>query len=271
MKRTFPTLVLRGLLLSIVLLAARAHAATFDHSAWDTLLKNHVVAITEGRATQVDYAGFARDRSKLKGYLNSLGAVQRSTFDAWPKPDRLAFLINAYNAWTVEYILTKYPDLKSIKDLGSLFQSPWKKKFIPLLGETVALDDIEHGMIRADGAYSEPRIHFAVNCASIGCPALRTEAFTGEKLTQQLDASARDFLGDRSRNRVTNGKLELSSIFKWYREDFERGWGGYKSLFQFLGDYAPALGLNAADKQKVDAKSIPLSFLDYDWKLNVKK
>jgi hypothetical protein len=267
MKYTF----LAGLLLSCVLLTARADAAAFDHSAWDALLKSHVVAISDGHATQVDYAGFARDRAKLKAYLNSLSAVSRSTFDAWPKPDRLAFLINAYNAWTVEYILTKYPDLKSIKDLGSLLQSPWKKKFIPLLGQTVALDDIEHGMIRAEGAYTEPRIHFAVNCASIGCPALRTEAFTGEKLTQQLDDSARNFLADRSRNRVTNGKLELSSIFKWYREDFERGWGGYKSLFQFLGDYASALNLSAADKQKLDARSMSVSFLDYDWKLNVKK
>jgi hypothetical protein len=271
MNHAFPISILRGLLLSMALLAAQAFAAGFDHSAWDALLKAHVVEISSGQSTQVNYAGFARDRAKLKAYLSSLGGVQRTSFDAWPKPDRLAFLINAYNAWTVEYILTKYPDLKSIKDLGSFLQSPWKKKFIPLLGQTVALDDIEHGMIRAENAYTEPRIHFAVNCASVGCPALRTEAFTGEKLTQQLDDSARKFLADRSRNRLSNGKLELSSIFKWYREDFERGWGGYKSLFQFLGDYAPSLGLSAADKQKLDAKSLPLSFLDYDWKLNVKK
>lgn len=267
MKRTF----LASLLLGVAMLASQAHAAAFDHSAWDALLKTNVVSITDGHSTQVDYAGFARDRAKLKGYLSSVGAVSRSTFDAWPKPDRLAFLINAYNAWTVEYILTKYPDIKSIKDLGSLLQSPWKKKFIPLFGQTVALDDIEHGMIRVADVYAEPRIHFAVNCAAVGCPALRTEAFTGEKLTQQLDDSARDFLADRSRNRLANGKLELSSIFKWYREDFERGWGGYKSLFQFLGDYSSALNLSAADKDKLQGKSLPLSFLDYDWKLNSKK
>jgi hypothetical protein len=267
MKRTF----LAGLLLSVALFAAHAHAAAFDHGTWDALLKQHVVPISNGSATQVDYAGFARDRAKLKTYLGNLGAVSRSTFDAWPKPEQLAFLINAYNAWTVEYILTKYPDLKSIKDLGSIIQSPWKKKFIPLLGQTMSLDDIEHGTIRAADVYAEPRIHFAVNCASIGCPALRAEAFTGERLQQQLDDSARSFLADRSRNRLANGKLELSSIFKWYREDFERGWGGYKSLFQFLGDYSAALGLNAADKQKLQAKSMPVSFLDYDWRLNSKK
>jgi len=266
MKCTF----LASLLLSLALVT-HAQAATFDHSSWDALLKQHVVTISDGHATQADYAGFARDRAKLKAYLGSLGAVPRSTFDAWPKPERLAFLINAYNAWTVEYILTKYPDLKSIKDLGSLLQSPWKKKFIPLLGQTMALDDIEHGTIRAADVYAEPRIHFAVNCASIGCPALRAEAFTAERLSEQLDDSARDFIGDRSRNRFANGKLELSSIFKWYREDFERGWAGYKSLFQFLGDYSTALGLSDADKQKLNAKSIPVSFLDYDWRLNGKK
>ena len=267
MKRTF----LAGWLLGLALLTGSAQAAAFDHGAWDALLKQHVVVIEGGQATQADYAGFARDRAKLKAYLGSLSAVSRSTFDGWPKPERLAFLINAYNAWTVEYILTKYPDIKSIKDLGSILQSPWKKKFIPLFGQTVALDDIEHGMIRAADVYAEPRIHFAVNCASIGCPALRAEAFNAEKISTQLDDSARSFLADRSRNRLANGKLELSSIFKWYREDFERGWGGYKSLFQFLGDYAPALGLSAADTQKLKTKSMPLSFLDYDWRLNVKK
>ena len=267
MQRTF----LKCLLASLALLALQANAAGFDHSAWDGLLKQHVVPISDGHATQVDYAGFAKDRTKLKAYLTSLGAVQQSTFDSWPKNERLAFLINAYNAWTVEYILTKYPNIKSIKDLGSIIKSPWKKEFIPLLGKTMALDDIEQGLIRGSDTYAEPRIHFAVNCASIGCPALRTEAFTGERLAEQLDDSARDFLGDRSRNRVAGGKLELSSIFKWYREDFERGWGGYKSLYQFLGDYGSALGLNAADAQKVKAQSMKLSFLDYDWNLNVKR
>ena len=91
-------------------------------------------------------------------------------------------MINAYNAWTVEFILTKYPDLDSIKDLGSFFNSPWDKEFIPLLGKTVSLNDIEHGLIRGSDRYNDPRIHFAVNCASIGCPALREEAYTGDKL-----------------------------------------------------------------------------------------
>jgi hypothetical protein len=254
------------------LLVASLAQAAFDHSAWDGLLKQHVVSITNGSASQVDYAAMAKDRGKLKAYLGALSAVPRATFDAWSKNEQLAFLINAYNAWTVELVLTKYPDLESIKDLGSLLQSPWKKKFIALLGETLSLDNIEQDLIRGSGRYNEPRIHFAVNCASIGCPALRSEALTADKLAQQLDASAKAFLSDRSRNRLAGGKLEVSSIFKWYREDFERGWQNYQSLQQFFTDYAGALGLSADDVQKLQSKSLSITFLDYNWRLNsVKK
>jgi len=264
--------IIATLLLVLLTLSGAARAAEFDHGAWDGLLKAHVVPITNGNATEVNYAGMANDRAKLKAYLAALTSVSRTSFDSWSKPEQLAFLINAYNAWTVELILTKYPKLESIKDLGSLLKSPWKKEFIPLLGKTLSLDNIEQDMIRGSGAYNEPRIHFAVNCASIGCPALRTEAFTGGKLAVQLDAATRGFLSDRSRNRLQDGELQVSSIFKWYREDFERGWQGYKSLQQFFSDYATALGLSPTDVQKLQSKSLEIEFLDYDWRLNsVKK
>ncbi|MDZ4262270.1 MAG: DUF547 domain-containing protein, partial [Pseudomonadota bacterium] len=120
-----------------------AQAGTFDQSIWDVLLKKHVVSILYGQATQVDYTGMAADRRQLKQYLNATSEVSRTTFDSWGKEEQLAFLINAYNAWTLELVLTGYPDIESIKDLGSFFQSPWKKDFIPLLGETRSLDDIE--------------------------------------------------------------------------------------------------------------------------------
>nr|MCU0919333.1 DUF547 domain-containing protein [Burkholderiaceae bacterium] len=159
-----------------MLLAGAVHAqgAGFDHShaAWTALLRKHVRLVRGGQATQVAYAGFAADRAVLKTYLDSLSAVAPAAFSDWSKPERQAFLINAYNAFTVELILTKYPDLKSIKDLGSLLSSPWKPKWIPLLGGKVSLDDIEHAMLRKRGDYDDPRVHFAVNCASIGCPAL---------------------------------------------------------------------------------------------------
>ncbi|MCF6323738.1 MAG: DUF547 domain-containing protein [Gammaproteobacteria bacterium] len=257
------------LLLSMVTLSS--HAASFDHAEWDQLLKKHVISINQGVATQVDYRGFSRDRFQLKSYLGSLESISRATFKHWPKQQQLAFLINAYNAWTVELILTEYPELESIKDLGSWIKSPWDRRFIPLLGSTHSLDEIEHGMIRAKGAYQEPRIHFAVNCASIGCPALSMDAFTGDKLEAQLEVVTHLFLSDRSRNFLKNDTLNISKIFKWYRDDFESGWGGYHTLQQFLSAYQTSLGLSDDQVQRINSSDIEIEFLDYDWKLNDKR
>ncbi len=239
-------------------------ALAFDHGAWDGLLKRHVQPIQGGVATQVDYTGMARERAVLKTYLDGLAAVRQQDFARWDKAERLAFLINAYNAWTVELILTAWPDVKSIKDLGSWFRSPWKKTFIPLLGQTLSLDDIEHGMIRAEGVYDEPRIHFAVNCASIGCPALRAEAYTAARLDGQLADATRLFLSDRSRNRLEDGRLEVSSIFKWYGDDFERT-GGVEA---FLAGQGEALGPSDSQRGALRAGRMEIGFLDYDWRLN---
>jgi hypothetical protein len=247
-----------------------AQAAAFDHSAWDTLLKEHVSPLRNGQATQVDYAGLAADRGRLKQYLAGLSGVTRAEFDHWDKPAQLAFLIDAYNAFTVELILTRYPDLASIKDLGSFLRSPWKKSFIALLGETRSLDDIEQGLIRGSGRYAEPRIHFAVNCASIGCPALRPEAYVGERLDAQLEDATRNFLADRTRNRLEANTLEVSSIFKWYRADFEKGWRGADSLAGFLLLYRQSLGLDDDAASRLKSGAIGIGFLDYDWRLNAK-
>ena len=256
------------LLISSVLLVTQAQGASFDHSTWDKLLQAHVRILEEGRMSQVDYAGLSAKRSELHEYLQSLAKVDRETFDSWSGDEQLAFLINAYNGWTVELILTKYPNLDSIKDLGSIFQSPWKKSFIPLLGETRSIDDIEHGLIRGSGRYNDQRIHFAVNCASIGCPALRPEAYRGEVLQQQLDDATNHFLGDRSRNRLNGQVLEISPIFKWYQEDFTRGWRSVFSLAGFLANYKEALGLTEKESRSLAAGDITIRFLDYDWRLN---
>jgi len=258
------------LLMLLGLATFSSQAASFDHGSWDALLKKHVIAINHGVATQVDYSGFSRDRFQLKAYLRSLESVSKQTFNRWSKSDQLAFLINVYNAWTIELILTEYPKLKSIKDLGSWLESPWDRRFIPLLGGTHSLDDIEHGMIRAEGVYQEPRIHFAVNCASIGCPALATSAFNGDKLDLQLDGVTRAFLSDRSRNYLQGDTLNVSKIFKWYRDDFERGWGGYQKLQQFLVAYQTSLGLSDHDIQRLYSADIEIEFLDYNWRLNDK-
>ncbi len=258
---------------SIAPLAGPALAqAAFDHShaAWTALLKKHVVVLQGGRASQVRYAGMAQDRAALKGYLGALSAVSEDAFKAFSKPQQMAFLINAYNAFTVELILTKYPRLESIKDLGSIFKSPWKQKFVPLLGDTLMLDTIEHEMLRAKGRYDDPRVHFAVNCASIGCPALREEAFTPDRLDAQLDEQALRFMSDRSRNRYNapSGKLEVSKIFDWFGVDFRSGYKGVASLEAFCARYADQLADAPADRERIKAGKVAIDFLDYDWKLN---
>jgi hypothetical protein len=260
--------VTRVLIVALLALQwATAQAAGFDQSPWDRLLKAHVTPLRNGQATQVDYAGFATDRNQLRQYLANVSKVAPAEFDRWDRAAQLAFLINAYNAFTVELVLTGYP-VASIKDLGSLLRSPWKKRFIPLLGETRSLDDIEHGLIRSH--YAEPRIHFAVNCASIGCPALRTEAFVGETLEAQLEDATNAFLADRTRNRLEGKALKVSSIFKWYGSDFEKPWRGADSLPAFFILYRQPLSLDDGSVNRLKAGEIGIDFLDYDWRLNSK-
>jgi len=258
----------RLLMLIFVLLCVPSAHAQFDHgyAAWDTLVKKHVKWLPDNKQSRVDYAAFKAERADLKKVLDSLSAVQKAEFDAWSPAQRMAFLINAYNAFTVELILTEYPNLKSIKDLGSFISSPWKKKFFKLLGEDRYLDWIEHEQLRP--LYSDPRVHGAVNCASIGCPALRDEAFTTPKLEAQLDDGMLRFMGDRTRNRMKDGKLEVSSIFKWFREDWEKGHKGFAKLEDMFAKYAPQLTDDAGDQAKLRAKTVPITFLEYDWSLN---
>jgi uncharacterized membrane protein YdjX (TVP38/TMEM64 family) len=247
-----------------------AQAFDHTHAAWTALLRKHVRLVRGGQATQVNYVGFAADRAALKAYLDTLSAVPAATFSSWSKTERQAFLINAYNAYTVELILTRYPDLKSIKDLGSLLSSPWKPKWIPLLGDRVSLDDIEHGMLRQRGVYDDPRVHFAVNCASIGCPALREEAFVAVRLEAQLDEQTLRFMSDRTRNRFNpqRQRLELSKIFDWYGEDFRLGHRGVASLPAFAARYADQLADAPVDRERIRGGGVDIAFADYDWALN---
>ena len=271
-----PTAGTRRRLLAAALLGATlvfvplAKAQSFDHShaAWTALLKKHVVLQGGGKASQVRYAGMAGDRAALKAYLAQLSAVSPSGYEAFSKPQQQAFLINAYNAFTVELILTKYPKLESIKDLGGLLTKPWSIKFVPLLGATLTLDNVEHDKLRERGRFDDPRVHFAVNCASIGCPMLREEAFVAERLDEQLDEQAQRFLSDRSRNRVRDGKLEVSKIFDWYGGDFKLGHRGITSLPAFLARYANQLADAPADRERVKTQALTVSFTDYDWALN---
>jgi hypothetical protein len=250
-----------GLLLLFFCGSALGQGFDHSHGAWDSLLKRHVVPISGGKASQMRYAGMAKDRAALKSYLDSLSGVREQEFNSWNKGQRMAFLINAYNAFMVEKVLTRYPDIKSIWDFGKLFGNPFKDEFFSLLGRRSHLDRIEHGMLRKPGAYDEPRVHFAVNCASIGCPMLREDAYTADKLERQLEEQATRFLSDRSRNRLAGDRLEVSSIFDWYKEDFT-------PRERFFARYARLLSDDPVGQKLVAGGRAPLAFLDYDWTLN---
>jgi hypothetical protein len=258
--------------IALVAFASLARAQGFDHghAAWNTLLAKHVKTNAHGNASAVDYTALKAERAALTAYLGTLTAVSEADYGKWSKAQRLAFLINAYNAFTVELILTKYPDLESIRDLGSVFSSPWKKKFFTLLGQERHLDDIEHGLIRAPGAFDDPRIHVGVVCASIGCPMLRPEAYTAEKLDAQLDDGMKRFLADTMRNRyeAASGRLLVSRIFDWYGKDFEKGHRGYDSLKTTFARHAAQLAATPEAQAKLRGGDYKLEFLDYDWKLN---
>ncbi len=257
-------------------LSTAASAQSFDHShaAFTTLLKKHVIVLDGGKASQVKYAELKKDQPQLKAYLDQLSKVTESDFKGWSKPQQMAFLINAYNGYTLELILQNYP-VKSIKDIGGVFDNRWKRKFFKLLGQDSFLDKIEHETLRKPGAYNEPRVHYAVNCASIGCPPLREEAFTADKLNAQLEEQAVRFLSDRSRNRFANGKLEVSMIFNWFKEDWTSGYTGFdgktaaiKSREEYFVRYAKQLADSPTDQKIIADGKASISHLDYDWNLN---
>jgi hypothetical protein len=259
-------------LVILFLFTAAAPALAFDHAyrTWDDLLKKHVRYVENGNASRVSYRGFLKDRAQLKSFLDEVEGVRRAEFDGWSKPQQEAFLVNAYNAFTVEKILTRYPEIKSIRDFGTVFGNPWKDKFFTLFGQPAYLDLLEHEILRKEGVYDEPRVHVAVVCASIGCPMLRNEAYLPATLDAQLEDSFRRFLSDRTRNRYdpARRRLEVSRIFDWYGKDFEKGHRGFNSVKATLAGYADLLADAPADREAVRQQKADVAFLDYDWGLN---
>jgi hypothetical protein len=239
---------------AVALVAQGALAFDHGHQAWGSLLERHVVVLEGGKASRADYAGIARQREDLERYLDVVSSTSRSEFDGWARPEQMAFLINAYNAFMVEKILQRYPEIRSVWDFGKLFGNPFKDEFFSLLGRKASLDWIEHDMLRKN--YREPRIHYALNCASIGCPMLRPEPYVATRLEAQLEDQARRFLADASRNRYREGRLEVSKIFDWYKEDFE-------PRDAYFARYAALLGADAGS-----VRAARITFLDYDWALN---
>jgi len=246
-QKPFITLLIAGLL-SFIWIANGSAGSNVDNGIYASLLKKHVA---NGR---VDYKGFKTDEVQLDRYLRQLSQIDPDQLD---RPDQMAFYINLYNAATIKLILTAYPGIQSIKDLGSLFQSPWKKKFINLNGRTITLDHIEHDILRP--RFKDPRVHFAINCASQSCPPLLDEPYTGSTLDAQLNMVTANFINNPHSTYIKGDTLYISSIFKWFSEDFGDDVKGFVSKYA-RGDL----------KKQLDARatSLKIKYLDYDWSLN---
>lgn len=211
----------------------------FNHSIWNSLLKENV-----SNKGNVNYEGFRQQKQAIREYITSLGAQMPE--ESWSLEDQLAYWMNAYNAMTVDLILRNLP-LKSIKDIDK----PWNQRLWKLGSKWYNLDEIEHQILRK---MNDPRIHFGINCASFSCPPLLNEAFTAQKVDEQLDALAKQFVNDPLRNTITSDRIQISKIFSWFAKDFKKE----GSLIDFLNKYSETPINSNARK----------SFKDYDWALN---
>ena len=223
-------------------------AQVVDNSIYAELLGKYV------KDGVVDYQGFKSEEVKLDRYLRVLEKIDTGTLS---RNEQFAFYVNAYNAWTIKLILSGYPGIKSIKDLGSLFKSPWKKKICRIDGDVITLDDIEHNILRPK--FKDPRVHFAINCAAKSCPPLRSEPYLEDRLDQQLDEMTSAFINDPASNRYDDRTLYVSSIFKWFAEDFNN------DVVSFFLKYAQGKLKRQLESNKGEIK---VKYLDYDWSLN---
>jgi hypothetical protein len=246
MKPDFSSMVV--MIAGLLITTLSAHAADVDNTLYASLLSRHV---TDGI---VDYRGFQRDEAVLDQYLDVLAGVDPQSLS---KDEQFAFYANAYNAWTIKLILSGYPDIRSIKDLGSLFSSPWKKKIARIDGQLMTLDQIEHEILRKQ--FKDARVHFAVNCASKSCPPLQGEPFTGSRLNDQLNRAARAFINTPRYNRLEGDTLWVSKIFDWFPEDFQDDVIGYVLTFA---------DTPLSDQLVINRGRIKIKYLDYDWSLN---
>ena len=250
---------------------------TFDHShsKFDTILKKHVV---DG---WVDYAGIIEDRERFYAYVNELGAIEADAYEYWTQEQKLAFWINAYNAFTIQAIIERYP-IRSRSLIGLFFprnsilqiSGIWTRLEFKAVGQSVTLDHIEHGILRK--LFDEPRIHFAIVCASRSCPDLKSEAYRADLLDQQLDEQTVHFINDPHKGvrwDPSSQRLYISKIFKWFKEDFDGERGGSDSGSESRAFVKPELRFILEYFKGQDLpgdRDIRISYIPYDWRLNEK-
>lgn len=262
-RRTILTAIPASLLLSACVPSARllkgdwqrfaaTGGARVDHRLWDEFLGTYVQPGDDG-ITRVAYAAAARvDAQMLRPYLDALQAVDPATLG---RDEQMAYWINLYNAATVDLILQS-PTVESIRSIGTLSLGPWDRKILTVNGMQLSLNAIEHGILRP--IWRDVRIHYAVNCASIGCPNLATTSYSGDRLSAMLDAAATSYINHPRGFARVDGRLIASSIYNWYGVD----WGSTTEILAHARRYANSATLAMlADATTIDGYA-------YDWSLN---
>lgn len=235
---------------------ASGSADNVDHSAWGSFLSSYVRPGSDG-VNRVAYGSVSdADKQALKGYIAMLESSDPTSLT---RDAQMAYWINLYNAKTVDLVIDAYP-VSSIKKIkGGLFNTgPWDEKVMNVAGRPLSLNDVEHGILRPVWN-NDPRIHYAVNCASIGCPNLGTQPFTSANLASMLDQSARDFINHPRGADVSSGRLVISSIFEWYQSDFGGNDAGVIAHMKQYATGSLAAGLANVSSVYDDR---------YDWNLN---
>lgn len=252
--------------------------ARFDHSIWDGLLRDHVVMTQQGQVSRIDFPALSVKLGYLNSYLSNVSQVKRSQFESWDRSEQLAFLINAYNALTVERRLRVSSSPARLKALPprnirekmvlmSWIKNQWNVQLVSMLGEMMTVKEFEENWIRKPGLYDEPRVHFALYRGFHEGPALLNRAYDGMQLEQQLEVVTRTFLSNRSRNKLdtVTYTLEVSELFDWYQSDFERGWQGWSSLSQFFVQYHNHLADNPEAEQMLADDNFQIRFQEFNW------
>lgn len=238
----------------------------FTYDDYAVVLKEYVDS-----AGRIDYENLKANRQKLDEFNATIATVSPSTYQSWMDKEKIAFLINAYNSLTLEAIIDNYPT-ESIRDIPGV----WDRRKFKVMGQEMTLDQIEHQILRKE--FNEPKIHMGLVCASIGCPKLSNEPFTGEQLDAQLDKQTRIFLSNPQNFRIDReqNRVYVSSIFKWFGEDFETSYGKEQNFDKLNGKETAFLNfisqyLSPAEQDYLTQGGYRVSYLDYDWSLNTQR
>ena len=224
----------------LLFLSVSSFAQNFDYKSYNKFLGDYV-----SEKGNVNYAKIKTNKSELDAIIKQFEKKQPN--DQWSHNEKLAYYINAYNMYTLKIVTDNYP-IKSIKDIPNV----WDKKFIPSGKEKISLGDIEHKILRK---MNEPRIHFAINCASFSCPNLLNEAYLPQTLDKQLEIVSKSFINDKTKNNITTSEIKISEIFNWFSGDFKTK---KTSVIDFINKYSAI---------KIDKKA-KVKYLEYNWSLN---